>query len=67
VRGFVGRLEESGIFPHTHGIYLWTHLTFNIEYNGDQVQAVFTCSLFLSALLNSVSELVVFVTWLIKQ
>jgi len=37
VRGFVGRLDETGIFPHKHGIFLYTHLTFNIEYNGDQV------------------------------
>jgi len=41
VRGFVGRLDETGIFPHKHAIYLWTHHTFNIEYNGDEVLRVF--------------------------
>jgi len=47
VRGFVGRLEETGIFPHKHSIYLWTHLTFNIEYNGDEVPVVLTYFLYL--------------------
>ena len=38
VRGFIGHLEEGGLLPHSHKIYLWTHLHFNIEYNGDQVR-----------------------------
>lgn len=37
VRGFVGRLEEAGFVLHSHKIYLWTHLLFNIEYNGDKI------------------------------
>ena len=37
VRGFIGHLEEGGFLPHNHKIYLWAHLHFNIEYNGDQV------------------------------
>ena len=46
MRGFVGRLDETGIFPHKHAIYLWTHFTFNIEYNGDEVPLVlFSCHL----------------------
>ncbi|XP_041092632.1 transmembrane 9 superfamily member 1 [Polyodon spathula] len=35
--GFVGYMEESGFLPHSHKIGLWTHLDFNIEYNGDHV------------------------------
>ncbi len=38
VRGFIGHLEEGGFLPHNHKIYLWSHLHFNIEYNGDQVR-----------------------------
>ncbi|XP_043914417.1 transmembrane 9 superfamily member 1 [Protopterus annectens] len=37
IRGFVGYVEESGFLPHTHKIGLWTHLDFNIEYNGDRI------------------------------
>lgn len=37
IRGFIGHLEESGFLPHTHKIHLWTHLNFNIEYNGNEV------------------------------
>ncbi|XP_077518018.1 transmembrane 9 superfamily member 1-like [Amblyomma americanum] len=35
--GFIGQLEEGSLIPHKHKLYLWTHLTFNIEYHGDQV------------------------------
>ncbi|XP_069044171.1 transmembrane 9 superfamily member 1 [Lepisosteus oculatus] len=35
--GFVGYMEESGFLPHSHKVGLWTHLDFNIEYNGDAV------------------------------
>ncbi|XP_056868581.1 transmembrane 9 superfamily member 1 [Takifugu flavidus] len=35
--GFVGYLEESGFLPHSHKVGLWTHLDFNIEYNGNAV------------------------------
>uniref|UniRef100_A0A673VYK4 Transmembrane 9 superfamily member n=1 Tax=Salmo trutta TaxID=8032 RepID=A0A673VYK4_SALTR len=35
--GFVGYMEESGFLPHSHKVGLWTHLDFNIEYNGNSV------------------------------
>ncbi|KAJ8413238.1 hypothetical protein AAFF_G00092340 [Aldrovandia affinis] len=35
--GFVGYMEESGFLPHSHKVGLWTHLDFNIEFNGDSV------------------------------
>ena len=37
IRGFIGHLEEVSILPHNHRTYLWTHLHFTFEYNGDQV------------------------------
>ena len=37
IRGFIGHLEEVSIIPHEHRTYLWTHLHFTFEYNGDQV------------------------------
>ncbi|ESO96693.1 hypothetical protein LOTGIDRAFT_174735 [Lottia gigantea] len=37
IRGFIGHLEESGIIPHSHKIYLWAHLHFNIEYNDNHI------------------------------
>ena len=37
IRGFIGHLEEGSILPHNHKTYLWTHLHFSFEYNGDQV------------------------------
>ncbi|EEC11341.1 endosomal membrane protein EMP70, putative [Ixodes scapularis] len=37
--GFIGHLEEGGLIPHKHKLYLWTHLTFNIEYNGGRVMS----------------------------
>lgn len=39
VRGFIGHLEEGGFLPHKHKIHLWTHLDFNIEYNGNSIIA----------------------------
>ncbi|KAK5898335.1 hypothetical protein CgunFtcFv8_015760 [Champsocephalus gunnari] len=33
----VDELQESGFLPHSHKVGLWTHLDFNIEYNGDAV------------------------------
>ncbi|XP_069544892.1 transmembrane 9 superfamily member 1-like, partial [Brachyistius frenatus] len=35
--GFVGYIEESGFLPHSHKVGLWTHLDFNIEFNGNSV------------------------------
>lgn len=37
IRGFIGHLEEGGFLPHNHKVYLWAHLHFNIEYNGENV------------------------------
>lgn len=37
IRGFIGHLEEGSILPHNHKTYLWTHLHFAFEYNGDQL------------------------------
>lgn len=39
IRGFIGHLEEGSILPHNHKTFLWTHLHFSFEYNGDQVCA----------------------------
>lgn len=37
MREFIGHLVEGGFLPHSHKIYLWTHLTLNFEYNEDQI------------------------------
>lgn len=37
IRGFLGHLEEGPVLPHNHKTYLWTHLHFTFEYNGQQV------------------------------
>lgn len=37
VRGFMGQLEER-MLPHIHNVFLWTHLHFEFEYNGNQVR-----------------------------
>ncbi|XP_076457031.1 transmembrane 9 superfamily member 1-like [Babylonia areolata] len=37
IRGFIGHLEEGGFLPHNHKVYLWAHLHFNIEYNGEYI------------------------------
>ncbi|KAG1714191.1 Transmembrane 9 superfamily member 1 [Nymphon striatum] len=37
LRGFVGHLEETRMIPHTHKIFLWTHFSFVISYNQDQI------------------------------
>ena len=37
IRGFIGHLEEGSFLPHHHKTFLWTHLHFSFEYNGDQV------------------------------
>eukprot|EP00729_Bicosta_minor_P004884 gene4884-23282_t len=36
VRGFVGQLEQR-MLPHTHKVFLWTHIHFSFEYNGNQI------------------------------
>eukprot|EP01147_Barroeca_monosierra_P004575 gene4574-6771_t len=41
VRGFLGQLEEHVIdFPNTYKTFLWTHIHFLIEYNGNHIVAV---------------------------
>ena len=40
LRGFIGHLEEGSFLPHTHKVFLWAHLNFNIAYNGDQVMKI---------------------------
>ncbi|XP_065652076.1 transmembrane 9 superfamily member 1 isoform X2 [Hydra vulgaris] len=39
IRGFIGHLEEGGFLPHKHKIFLWTHLNFHFQYNGNQIIA----------------------------
>ena len=36
VRGFIGQLEEQ-LMPGTSTTYLWTHMHFALQYNGDQI------------------------------
>lgn len=38
VRGFIGHLDEEGILPHRHKMYLYTRLHFVFEYNGENVR-----------------------------
>ena len=38
IRGFIGHLEEGSFLPHNHKTFLWTHLHFSFEHNGDQVR-----------------------------
>ncbi|EDQ85689.1 uncharacterized protein MONBRDRAFT_11552 [Monosiga brevicollis MX1] len=38
VRGFLGQLEEHLLdLPTTHRVFLWPHMHFHLEYNGDRV------------------------------
>ena len=37
VRGFIGQLEEH-VLSAMHKVYLWTHMHFHLEYNGNQVR-----------------------------
>ncbi|XP_067928632.1 transmembrane 9 superfamily member 1-like [Watersipora subatra] len=37
VRGFIGRLNEEGILPHRHKMYLYTSLQFTLTYNGKNI------------------------------
>lgn len=39
VRGFIGQLVEQ-VLPHSHEVYLWNHIEFLLEYNGNQIVAV---------------------------
>eukprot|EP00049_Salpingoeca_infusionum_P018821 m.358922 g.358922 ORF g.358922 m.358922 type:complete len:591 (-) comp18344_c0_seq1:231-2003(-) len=41
VRGFLGQIEEHVIdLPSIFKVYLWTHMTFTIEYNDKQIVSV---------------------------
>ncbi|XP_076064270.1 transmembrane 9 superfamily member 1-like [Oratosquilla oratoria] len=37
IRDFIGHLDEGSFVPHTHKVFLWTHLHFTIYYNGDKI------------------------------
>ena len=37
VRGFVGQVEETNLFPHKHHIYVYTHHHFDFHINNNQV------------------------------
>ena len=37
IRGFVGQVEETNLFPHKHHIYVYTHHHFDFHTNDNQV------------------------------
>ena len=37
IRGFVGQVEETNLFPHKHHIYVYTHHHFDFHVNNNQV------------------------------
>ena len=37
IRGFVGQVEETNLFPHKHHIFLYTHHHFDFYTNNNQV------------------------------
>jgi transmembrane 9 superfamily protein 1 len=37
IRGFVGQVEETNLFPHKHHIYIYTHHHFDFYINNNQV------------------------------
>lgn len=41
-RNFLGRLDEGGLFPHEHKVFLYTHHHFIFEYNGPNVSPTFS-------------------------
>lgn len=38
IRGFVGQVEETNLFPHKHHIYVYTHHHFDFHINNNQVK-----------------------------
>jgi len=38
IRGFVGQVEETNLFPHKHHIYIYTHHHFEFYVNNNQVK-----------------------------
>lgn len=45
IRGFVGQVEETNLFPHKHHIYIYTHHHFDFHVNNNQVMKQHTISL----------------------
>ncbi len=37
VRNYLGRLDEEGLFPHEHKVFLYSHHHFILEFNGYNV------------------------------
>ena len=37
VRGFIGSVEETSVFPHQHDTLLFTHVHFKIQFNKNHV------------------------------
>ncbi|CAF3363934.1 unnamed protein product, partial [Rotaria sp. Silwood2] len=37
LRGFVGQIEETNLFPHKHHIYVYTHHHFDFHINNNQI------------------------------
>jgi transmembrane 9 superfamily protein 1 len=37
IRGFVGQVEETNLFPHKHHIHVYTHHHFDFHINNNQV------------------------------
>ena len=37
IRGFLGQIEETNLFPHQHHIYVYTHHHFDFHINNNQV------------------------------
>ncbi len=40
IRGFVGQVEETNLFPHKHHIYIYTHHHFDFHINDNQVRKI---------------------------
>lgn len=38
IRGFIGQVEETNLFPHKHYIYVYTHHHFDFHINNNQVR-----------------------------
>ncbi len=41
IRGFVGQVEETNLFPHKHHIYVYTHHHLDFHINNNQVKILF--------------------------
>jgi transmembrane 9 superfamily protein 1 len=47
IRGFVGQIEETNLFPHKHHIYTYTHHHFDFHINNNQVKIIIKMTFFL--------------------